>query len=60
VTAEKILQMRKSYGAFKSVVDLSAIRGIVPKRLQKMRKYLTVGKTSNTSPQPTCARSTWR
>src|SRR5271169_1690913 len=44
VTAEKILQMRKSYGAFKSVDDLSAIRGIGPKRLEKMRKYLTVGK----------------
>jgi comEA protein len=51
VTAEKILQMRKSYGAFKSVDDLSAIRGIGPKRLEKMRKYLTVGKaTSATKP----------
>jgi competence protein ComEA len=46
VTAEKILQMRKSYGAFKSVDDLSAIRGIGPKRLEKMRKYLTVGKAA--------------
>src|ERR1700719_210857 len=52
VTAEKILQMRKSYGAFKSVDDLSAIRGIGPKRLEKMRKYLTVGKASKSSPQP--------
>jgi competence protein ComEA len=43
-TAEKILQMRKSYGAFKSVDDLLAIRGIGPKRLDKMRKYLTTGK----------------
>jgi competence ComEA-like helix-hairpin-helix protein len=42
-TAEKILQMRKSYGAFKSVDDLLAIRGLGPKRLEKMRKYLTVG-----------------
>jgi comEA protein len=50
VTAEKILQMRKSYGAFKSVDDLSAIRGIGPKRLEKMRKYLTVGKPTRTSP----------
>jgi len=32
--------MRKSYGAFKSVNDLMAIRGIGPKRLEKMRKYL--------------------
>jgi competence ComEA-like helix-hairpin-helix protein len=45
-TAEKILQMRKSYGAFKSVDDLLAIRGLGAKRLEKMRKYLTVGKPS--------------
>ena len=54
VTAEKILQMRKSYGAFKSVDDLSAIRGIGPKRLEKMRKYLTVSKaTPATKPAST-------
>lgn len=45
-TADKILQMRKSYGAFKSVNDLMAIRGIGPKRLEKMRKYLTVNRPS--------------
>lgn len=43
-TAEKILQMRKSYGPFKSVDDLLAIRGLGAKRLEKMRKYLTIGK----------------
>ena len=43
-TADKILQMRKSYGPFKSVDDLLAIRGLGAKRLEKMRKYLTVGK----------------
>jgi competence protein ComEA len=43
-TADKILQARKSYGAFKSVDDLQAIKGIGPKRLEKMRKYLAVGK----------------
>jgi len=46
VTAEKILQMRKSYGPFKSVDDLLAIRGLGAKRLEKMRKYLTVGKSA--------------
>jgi competence ComEA-like helix-hairpin-helix protein len=45
-TAQKILQARKSYGAFKSVDDLQAIQGIGPKRLEKMRKYLTVGKAA--------------
>src|SRR5216110_87400 len=43
-TAQKILQMRKSYGPFKSVDDLLDIRGLGEKRLDKMRKYLTVGK----------------
>ena len=45
-TADKILQMRKSYGAFKSVDDLRAVRGIGEKRLAKMKKYLTVGKAA--------------
>ena len=44
-TADKILQMRKSYGPFKSVDDLLAIRGIGPKRLGKMRKYLVAGRS---------------
>src|SRR6202171_523840 len=57
VTADKILQMRKSYGAFKSVDDLLAIRGIGKKRLDKMRKYLTVGKIvpKSTTPQKSVA-----
>jgi competence ComEA-like helix-hairpin-helix protein len=42
-TADKILQMRKSYGSFKSVDDLLSVRGIGPKRLEKMRKYLVAG-----------------
>jgi competence ComEA-like helix-hairpin-helix protein len=49
-TADKILQMRKAYGAFKSVDDLLAIRGIGPKRLEKMRRYLTVGKPPANKP----------
>ncbi|HEY2544530.1 MAG TPA: helix-hairpin-helix domain-containing protein [Candidatus Acidoferrum sp.] len=48
-TADKILQMRKSYGAFKSVDDLLAIRGIGAKRLEKMRKYLTTGRAAPAS-----------
>jgi competence protein ComEA len=51
-TAEKILQMRKSYGSFKSVDDLLAIKGIGKKRLDKMRKYLTVGKPAAASKTP--------
>ena len=45
-TADKILKMRKSYGPFKSVDDLRAIKGIGPKRMEKMRKYVTVGKSA--------------
>lgn len=44
-TAGKILQMRKTYGPFRSVDDLLAVRGIGRKRLDKMRKYLTVGRS---------------
>src|SRR5215469_17638451 len=51
-TAQKILQMRKSYGLFKSVDDLLAIRGLGQKRLNKMRKYLTVGKGSSPKAEP--------
>jgi competence ComEA-like helix-hairpin-helix protein len=48
-TADKILQARKSYGASKSVDDLQAIKGSGPKKLDKMRKYLTVGKPAPAS-----------
>jgi competence ComEA-like helix-hairpin-helix protein len=51
-TAEKILTMRKSYGAFKSVDDLLAIKGLGKKRLEKMRKYLTVTKVSASKQPP--------
>lgn len=55
-TADKILQMRKSYGAFKSVDDLLAIRGLGSKRLEKMRKYLTVGKLTAAKPTTPTAK----
>jgi len=56
-TAEKILLMRKNYGAFKSVDDLLAIKGLGPKRIEKMRKYLTVGKTTSSSKPAAPAKS---
>lgn len=49
VTAKNIVQMRRSYGQFKSVDDLLAVRGIGRKRLDKMRKYLTLGKPPGTT-----------
>jgi len=54
-TAQKILDTRKSYGSFKSVDDLLSIKGIGQKRLDKMRKYLTVAPTQakhHTTPSP--------
>jgi len=58
-TAQKILDTRKSYGSFKTVDDLLAIKGIGPEKLEKMRKYLTVGKSpskkQSTSPQTAAA-----
>jgi comEA protein len=56
VTADKILQMRKSYGAFKSVDDLLSIRGIGKKRLEKMRKYLTVSKITGAAKSPAATK----
>src|ERR1700731_4248176 len=50
VTAEKILQMRKSYGAFKSVDDLLSINGLGKNRLEKMHKNLTVNKGPASKP----------
>ena len=56
-TAQKILQMRKSYGPFKSLDDLLAIRGLGEKRLNKMRRYLTVGRTAAPKPASNAASS---
>ena len=55
-TAGKILQMRRTYGPFKSVDDLLAIRGLGAKRLEKMRKYLTVGKPVASKSNPPLAK----
>jgi len=51
-TADKLLQARNSYGGFKSVDDLQAIKGLGPKKLDKMRKYLTVGKPALSNKTP--------
>lgn len=56
-TADKIVQMRKSYGPFKSVNDLLAVRGIGPKKLEKMRKYLVAGKSAQKNPATSTAKS---
>jgi hypothetical protein len=50
--------MRKSYGPFKSVDDLLAIRGIGKKRLDKMRKYLIAGRPATASKPGAASKST--
>ncbi len=41
-TAEKIIEQRKTNGAFSSVDDLDEIKGIGEKKLEKIRPYATV------------------
>jgi competence ComEA-like helix-hairpin-helix protein len=48
--ADKIVQMGKSCGPCKSVNNLRAVRGIGPKKLEKMRKYLVAGKSAPKKP----------
>lgn len=39
-TAEKILEYRREHGGFTSIEELLAVKGIGPKKLESMRKYL--------------------
>lgn len=39
-TAQKILDYRQSHGGFTSIDELLAVKGIGPKKLDEMRKYL--------------------
>jgi competence protein ComEA len=41
-TAESILAYRKENGGFKSIDELLAVRGIGPKKLEKMRPFLAL------------------
>jgi competence ComEA-like helix-hairpin-helix protein len=42
VTAQRIIDLRQKSGRFHRVEDLLAVRGISPKKLDAMRKYVTV------------------
>jgi len=41
--AEAILEMRKQKGGFKSVDELTEVKGIGPANLEKLRPYLRAG-----------------
>src|ERR1035437_518222 len=42
VIAQRIIDMRQKSGRFRRVEDLLAIRGMSTKRLEKLRRYVTV------------------
>ena len=42
VTAERIIRFREDFGVFKSIGDLTRVKGIGPKTLDKLRKYVTI------------------
>ena len=42
VTAERIIRFREDFGVFKSIDDLTRVKGIGPKTLDKLRKYITI------------------
>jgi len=44
--AKKILEMRQKSGAFRSVNDLLAVRGISKNRMEQLRPYVTVSATA--------------
>lgn len=41
VTAGRIVDIRTKQGAFAAVEDLKKVKGITPKKFEKMRKYIT-------------------
>ena len=50
VTAQRIIDLREKSGRFHRVEDLLAVRGISPKKLDAMRKYIMVSAVPATSP----------
>jgi competence ComEA-like helix-hairpin-helix protein len=52
VTAQRIIDLREKSGRFHRVEDLLAVRGISTKKLEAMRKYITVsaGPAVSTAP----------
>ena len=50
VTAQRIIDLREKSGRFHRVEDLLAVRGISPKKLDAMRKYITVSSAPAVAP----------
>lgn len=52
VLANRIIEARRERGGFGSFSDLTAIKGIGPKKLEALRLYLFVDPVRNPSPPP--------
>jgi len=50
VTAQRIIDLRQKSGRFHRVEDLLAVRGISQKKLDAMRKYITVSAAPAANP----------
>jgi len=50
VTAQRIIDLRQKSGRFRRVEDLLAVRGISQKKLDAMRKYITVSAAPAANP----------
>jgi competence protein ComEA len=50
VTAQRIIDLRQKSGRFHRVEDLLAVRGISPKKLDAMRKYIMVSAAPAANP----------
>jgi len=55
-TAQRIVDLRQKSGRFHRVEDLLAVRGISPKKLDAMRKYITVSAVP--APNPPAKKNT--
>ena len=42
VTAERIIRYREDYGLFDSIDDLTRVKGIGPKTLEKLKAFVTL------------------
>lgn len=50
ILAERIVSDRRQNGPFGSIDDLQRVKGIGPKKLQRIRRWLTVGEERETTP----------
>jgi hypothetical protein len=52
VLAERIIAVRGEQGGFRSFSDLSAVKGVGPRKLEALRLYLFVDPVKNPAPAP--------